>query len=305
MTIKLSFCFSIVCALTLSGCSSPETRTVKIADEVNKEVSQPLFSEKKYDFVPGKLKDEDFSEKRLRKYSLKTLDLVYDVAETLSFYFAENMEYLSWQQNAFTEKVRRNDYTDYNIARMFWTYVNIRMFDKAADIRKQFPKTAYAIIPEEIVISTGSDTARWPVYDIFEGGKRGELKELHLETGPKIIMSMSPGCPVTERAMTEILADPEWAALFRKYGVLLTVKFDIDGVLRWREKFGFQDIYIAYKQSRIPEFNFTVSPYFYFMKDGKVLFSFRSWGKSSSPKFLTGLKAIGVSPEPVTSAKAN
>jgi len=296
MKIKLSFCFQIFCAATLVGCSRSEIRTVKIADEVRKEVSQQYFGIKKSGFVPGKLKEEDFSAKRLKKYSLKTLNLLHDVSKNLTFYFPENLDYIGWEQNAFNENVRRNNHTDNNIEDMYWAYINIRMFDKAAVIREQFPAANYPAIPQAIVTSTESIAARWPVYDIFDGGQKIELKELHLETGPKIVVSISAGCPVAERAIKTILADPELAPIFKKYGVLLTVKFDVKGVLRWREQFDFSSIYIAYKASRLPEFDFSSSPCFYFMKDGKVLLFIDGWGKKSLPKILKGLEAISIFP---------
>ncbi|HNW43950.1 MAG TPA: hypothetical protein PKI19_05545 [Elusimicrobiales bacterium] len=303
MTIKLLFFMQTVCALMTIGCAGHETRTVKIANEVNKEVSQPYFSEKKAEFVHGKLAKEDFSETWLYKYRLSTVNLLYGVAQGLSFYFPENPQYIDWHQNTFNEKVRRNDYTDHNITRIYWSYINARMFDKAAEIRKRFPSTAYAAIPDTMSISTEAAGARWPVYDVFDKGKNSELKGLHLEEGPKIVVSVSPGCPVADRAITEILANPEWAGTFRKYGILLTTRFDVEGLLKWREKFMFPNMYIIYKQSRLPEFNFTVSPYFYFMKDGKVVSSFRSWGKKYPAKFLSGMETIGVSPDPAKPAE--
>ncbi|MEI7480782.1 MAG: hypothetical protein WCK75_00385 [Elusimicrobiota bacterium] len=295
MKNKLFFCFHIFCAATLVGCSRSEIRTVKIADEVYKEVSQRGFGTRKAGFLPGNLQGEYFSEKRLKKYSLKTLNLLYNVSESLTFYFPENQNYIEWEQNTFNEKARRNDFTDHNISDMHWAYINTRMFDRAAEIRERFPAANYPAVPEVIAIDTETATARWPVYDVFEEGKKIELKELHLEAGPKVIVSISAGCPIAERAMKAILADPELAPVFKKNGVLLTVKFDVMGVLRWREQFNFRNIYIAYKASRLPEFNFTISPYFYFMRNGKVLSSIDGWGEKWRQEILNGFEAISIS----------
>jgi len=295
MKAKLSCYFPVLCAVALIGCSRSELRTAKIADEVHKEVSRQGFTLRKAGFLPGKLRNEDFSGKRLKEYSLKTLNLLCEVSENLTFYFPENLEYIGWQQNAFNEKVRRNNYAGQNVEDMYWAYLNIRMFDKARDIRERFPAANYPAVPKVIIVDTEAVTARWSVYDVLDDGEKIELKELHLETGPKIVVLVSAGCPVAERAMKQLLADPELAPVFKKHSVLLTIKFDVRGVLRWREQFNFPDIYIAYKESRLPEFNFRSSPYFYFMRDGKVLSSIDGWGKKSFPKVLRGLETISLS----------
>lgn len=295
MKTKLSYCLQALCAAALIGCSRSEIKTAKIAGEVYKEVSQRGFTLRKEGFLPGNLSGEDFSEKRFKKYSLKTLNLMSDVSENLTFYFPENLEYIGWQENAFNEKVRRNNYADHNIEDLYWAYLNIRMFDKAMGIRERFPAASYPTIPKVVIVDTESVTARWPIYDVFDGGDKIELKELHLETGSKIVVAVSAGCPIAERAMKQILADPGLAPIFKKQAILLTIKLDVKGVLRWREQFNFPAIYIAYKASRLPEFNFSSSPYFYFMKDGKVLSSIDGWGKKSFPKVLAGLEAISIS----------
>ena len=298
MKIKPSFRFQVLCAAMIAGCAGPEARVIKIADKIHTIAAKREINKKEMTAAAGHFKKEHFSEKQLKDYSDKTLSALSEVSGTLAFYSPEQELYLTRQEKTFNEKVRRNNQVADDVESMAWSYIAARMFDKARKIRQQFPSASIPFIPPTITVDTGSSAARWPVYDIFEDGEKIELKELHLENGPKIVVSMFTCCSAAERAMAKILADPGLAPAFRKHGVLLTDRFDVKGILMWREHFNFPNVYIAYKASRLQDFDFNISPYFYFLKDGKVLSRAEGWGKNSQQEILKGLEAITISTSP-------
>jgi len=100
--------------------------------------------------------------------------------------------------------------------------------------------------------------------------------------------------------MQKILENPVLAPIFRRHGAVLTSRINAESVALWKSHFNFPEVYLAYKATDFPGFDFHSSPYFYFLMDGKIKHSFSGWSRKDKPDYglnemLKGFAAISVS----------
>ena len=283
-----------------TACSSPQTRTLQIADTIMKSKSDPDLAEV-FSLANG-FKENDFSAARLKKYSDAGIDRLYNALFRIAFFFPEQEKYISFQGNVLDEKLRRGKRVNYDLERMHKAYIGARKFEKAVILGNRFPDVKFQRVPSVILDNSAGETA-WRVYDISDGAEKAMLKALPVGTGLKVVMEIFTGCSAAETAMDQLLIDPVLSALFKKYGVLLTSRFDAEGILLWRNHFNFPEVYIAYKATDFPGFDFESSPNFYFLKDGEIKFSFSGWSNSNDPNYgpnnmRKGFEAISLTQHP-------
>lgn len=296
MTPKSIFICPLIAFALLSGCAGAEVRNARLTDKINRTPQRSGAGlEKIYSLASG-FREDDFSRESLEGYSGKTINSMYDALGNIVFFFPEE-QYVRLQEKVLGEKLRRNKPNDYDIEDMYKSYLASRMFEKAAGIKKQFPDIRLPSMPETIISGDSAGSPLWRVYDVADGGRTVTLKTLPLTTGPKAVMLMLPGCSVAENAMADIMADDGLAAIFRRYGAVLTDKFNAESVYLWRAHFNFPEVYLANKAGDFPGFNFHLSPNFYFLYEGKILFQFDGWGgawgiQKSKEYFRKGLEAI-------------
>lgn len=277
------------------GCASPAGR--------NADISQALVKEARPDLgvvaaAAARFREGDFSDAALKTHSDGELDQLYEALYRVNFYYPGRKNSIVLQRGVLEERLRRKRQTNEDGERMHKVYIGARMFEDAAAIGKLFPGAEFPAVPE-LIVSGGGGENNWRVYDISDGGKRAELRSLPLAAGRRIIMEIFTGCPTAEKALGDILADPALADAFRKYGLLVTDRFDAVGVLLWREHFKFPEVYIAHRRDEFPGVNFRTSPNFYFLDAGEIKHSFFGWADKSRPdsgaaNLLKGLRAISV-----------
>lgn len=279
MTKKI-VCQIIASIVLISGCVSPTAKKIRIADNILKSKFDPNLSEIS-DLAKG-FRKSDFSPTKLSKYSDTEIGRLYDALFRITFFFPEQDIYLGMQENVLEEKILRRKHINYDVERMHKIYIDSRKFNKASNIRKRFPDIKFLYVPDTIIESINGKI-EYRVYDVSHGAEKAILKSINMSKGLKVVMVIFTGCAIAEESMEQIMADLELSALFKKYGVLLTTRFDTKGILLWREHFNFPEIYIVYKASDFPGFDFRTSPSFYFLRDGKVKFSFSGWNKPDEP----------------------
>ncbi len=292
-TKHLGWLFLAVFAVS---CTGPQTRTLNIANGIMESNSDPDLAEVRS--LAAGFAEKDFSTARLAKYPDTGLDRLYDALFRVSFFFPEHPASVDLQAKVLEEKLRRGHKTDFDVERMHKSYVGARRFNDAAAIAGRFPGLKYSYIPPTLTDETNG-AAAWRAYGIPGSFETVVLKNLPLARGPRIVISMFPGCEITEAAVEEILADPALSPLFRKYGMLLTLRFDPRSMTLWRDHFKFTEVYIAYKPSDFPGFDFDFSPSIYFMLDGKIKHSVSGWRRNQNPNFgmnemRKGLSAISI-----------
>lgn len=294
--LRLDLQVIVLAGLTAAACAGPETRVREAAAAIRQTDHKMGDVRAEISSASGRLRDRDMSEQLIRSYSDETLTLLHDAARTTAFYFPDRARFVAAQQSSLDEKIRRGKATEYDIADMYKAYLGARMFSSAESLRKRFPNERLPSAPE-VVVTAVVPNGQWRAYDLSEGWKKAKLMSLPLDDGPRVVMVMHTGCSVAERAMGQLLKDPETASEFRRLGLLVTLRFDAEGIWKWRDHFHFHEIYIADKADQYPGFDFNASPQFYFMNGGRIVRHFEGWdstGASENGKagWLAGLRAI-------------
>lgn len=285
---------ALVPALIAHGCAHPEVRARTVASEIRgPAVVRDFIALRK---SSSRLSHMGLSETRLRGFSDKTIEDLYDAVGRVTFHLPDDSDSLALQARLLMEKVARGTRTERDLRDMYLAYVAARDFTAAKNLRTASPGVEFPFVPEILPPSKESANVRWRAYDILEEGEKARLLDLPLGTGSKVVVAMLTSCGVTERALQEILADAQVAESFRASGFLLTTRFDAKGVAKWRGHFGFEKVYVAAKAADFPGIDFRSSPHFYFLKDGKVVSHFEGWGKGDGydtmAQLRDGLKTI-------------
>lgn len=287
-------CIGIALLTVCAGCASSSTRNTKIADSI-------LISEREPDLeaisaLAEGFRPSDFTQTSLGLYPEASLGRIFKALDRMSFFFPENSVYTDLQRKVFDEKVRRGTHSDSEVRRMFLAYLSARMFDEAASLKRLFPDIKLYSMPEKVLSGNSLATDTWRVYSVLDAGQTIMPKALPLGDGPRIVMLMLPGCEVAEKAMREILANPGVGQAFREHGVVITNRINAESVALWKSHFGFPEVYISYKASDFPGFDFNISPIFYFLKDGEIVWSASGWDKNSHQAMQSGLIKISAAP---------
>lgn len=301
---KLNSYLSLGLLLIVSGCATSQLRILNIADQLNAEASKPEYDLSIVTVLAGGLKKEDFSDRTLKRYSDAELVRFYAALANATFLIPEDENLVTIQENIFREKSARSTPPKSDIEDMYSAYLEARLFDKAAALKKQYPGTKFYSMPEKIISNNASGAIAWRIYTVSDEGKTIQLTALSLEQGPKVVMLMLPGCGVAEEAMKQILADSGLEPVFRQYGAVMTKRMNAESVSLWKSHFSFPEVYLAYKTSDFPGFDFSASPNIYFLSGGKVISHITGWSKDWRQKMAKGFESISVA-LPTTSPSAS
>ncbi len=268
--------------LLTAGCASPERRALAAARRVS-EAADRMPPERAAVAEAAKgLGAADISAERLRVCATETVAAVHDAAASAAFYRPESEDMVLLEERVLDEKVRRGMRAPRDLKRMFFAYMGARMFDRAAALRTRFPEVEFPSMPERFLVASSSAPGR-PVYAVEADWKTVERTALPLDRGIRVVMLLFPGCPAAEAATEDLLAEPATARALREGAILLTERFDAEGVAAWKRRFGLGSFFIARRASDFPEFNFAASPHFYFLKDGVVRSELTGWGGPGGP----------------------
>lgn len=226
---------ALVAALFL-GCADKNARISALADRIQG-AERTSRDQRRFKESLALLEDSDFAPRRLRRYSDDALQRLYGGLRRATFQLPEDSRLVDWQARVLREKARRGRVDHDDAAAMLKAYLGSRQFDRARALRADFGAFEFPLVPEVTDSTTAHRPSPWAVYDVEDDGKKVHLTSLPLGSGPKIVVAMFTGCGVTEQAMTDILAQPEFAERFRANAILLTERFDSAGVAMWRKHF--------------------------------------------------------------------
>lgn len=167
-----------------------------------------------------------------------------------------------------------------------------RDFAAAKDFRAARPGLGLPVVPE---ITGGKELKPGQRLVYAMGTDPGSmLAEAEDTGGLKIIMVSIPGCHFSGYALKAIEGDPRLLGIFRKYGRLLTGRADFPKILK-RNSLGELKYGLVASAADWPELDLASSPGFYFLKDGKVLYSFSGWPREGKfDELFVGLGRLGL-----------
>lgn len=299
MTINTIYFYVAAICVFMTGCTGHKVKITQLSEQIIKSTHKSPHDLSEITTFSSRLHKYNLSEKKLQKYPNKTINRLYKALRSITFLFPDWNTDVLLQEKVLKEKIHRRVYNDYDLEKMYETYLAARMFKKAIGIKNQFSKVQFPSMPETILSDNPSGAKLWRVYDVPDDGKTANLKILSLEKGLKVIMTMLPGCSVAEKAMADIMEDSELSKVFKKHGAVITKTFNAESVSLWKSHFNLSNVYIANKASDFPGFNLSSSPNFYFLKNGKIIFQFVGWGgidelKECKAEMHKGFEAISV-----------
>jgi hypothetical protein len=302
MDFHADFC-GILCVPILlvlaCACAGPQMRAQRNAERtLALENNQRMSPEQR---VPRLLKladkftYEEFASAKLANYAADTLKLLLQSLNSASFYTNGAQPYLSWQERVFEEMAARKIQDSGDIEDLFHKYLAARMFDRAKALRARFPSANLWKVPE-IVESNDAGGGRYKVFDISDDAQTATVKYLPVGMGPKIVIAAIGGCPVTARALKYAQTDKDMLRALQANGFIVTKRFEPAGVAFMNSKTSAARLYVAYTVKDWPGFDFSRSPTFYFLKDGKILHEFVGWGDDGEAvrDFNKGMELIGL-----------
>ncbi|HCS48448.1 MAG TPA: hypothetical protein DIW61_09410 [Candidatus Aminicenantes bacterium] len=285
--------FSLLCFF---GCVSPDVKFKSISEDVS--ASGRNRDMARIAKISDSIKPSQLSRERMGTYSDAAVEGLFEALWKISGYLPDNENYALKARSVFYEKLRRNKYSEENLDRVFTVLVNAGLFDEAMKFAEEFPSHPQPTLPQ---ISVNGDPAAtgWWIYRISGQGARATLERLP-QKGAKIVMFMHPECKFATIAAKTLLADDTLGPIFRSSGFMLTRTFDSEGVKSAKESLNYDAVYIARKNTDFPGFSMLgISPTFYFVKDGGILYKSVGWssddaGEFSKEEFKKGLAAIGI-----------
>lgn len=299
MKIKNTVLF-VMTVLFATGCAGMDARVRKTSAELSS--AGRRHDNAAISRLAESITASDLSQERLGGYSQNTIRTLFDTLRGISFYLPDYESHAARLGVVFKEKSRRKDYSEDDLFEVHKAYLMSGLFEAASALEKDFPNKGLPRTPQ-IIPSTDSSTAGWRVYRISDAGEKVELESL-AQDGAKVVIVMRPGCEFTEMAANGILADKELGPVFRTNSFMLTRVFDPAGVEAMKQKLSFDSIFIARKSADFPNFSLLrISPTFYFLKDGKTLYTFSGWsneddGAHAKQEIHKGLTAIGIDQAP-------
>ena len=238
----------------------------------------------------GKLAEEGaFDTAALGAYSRQAL---LDAYETTGYYVAYSpaKDKLESLENIFAEIEKRKMEDAGKVKTLYGLLLDARKFDTAGLLRARYAGYELENPPK----LSGKEPARGKIF-VYKVTARNVLAtEAAGLKGKQIIIAAQPGFHPTQRAFKEIEADKVLSDIFKNKGLLLAAGSDFAGVNEWNgsHKVKFKLINSARDW---PGIDLENSPSFYFLEDGKIVYSFTGWPQDGNMAELhTGLRRLGL-----------
>lgn len=230
-----------------------------------------------------------FSPTALFTYSPPVLRDVYDLLYHIQFYSPLHSG-LSEMAGTFEELRKRGLVDREKASNMSEAYLNAREFEKAAQLKASFPQFSLPTAPiagKTPVTGAGEVV----VYSLPEPGAHLKAKKIN-KSGKMIIASVSPGCKASRRAIIDLESDPKLFRVFKKSGFLLLASSYFGPAAKWNKDHELD--YLFANSADWPELDFDSYPAFYFLDNGKVVYSFSGWPDGGNKDELyKGLGRLG------------
>lgn len=206
----------------------------------------------------------------LAKITVDDLELIFRAAKLAAFYSHEERYALHARQDL-DELEKRHAASDKDYVDMYKTYVLVRMFANAEQLRRYHLAPGMAPLPAfqkatAVVIGKPSN---WVIPD---HGNSLNLQAVNL-VGRHIVVVAHPLCHFSSNAVHEIHEHPELISVLEHYAVWIAPPeqtFDVATFQQWNADNSWAAMGVVNRERDWPMLNDWATPVFYFIKDGKV-----------------------------------
>jgi hypothetical protein len=217
----------------------------------------------------AELAEKYIAPQALASYNDETIERILYSLWLETFYNKDKPSYVLTEGAVFDEKARRGHAVAEDVESMAEAYLENWLFDKAADLKRRFPKADFTvpqIAPSGV--STSCANCKWRAFKILDGGKKLKLVALPLDKGPQLVIAVLPGCHFVGQFVKLAQSQPRMMDFIRKHAILLSREYRPDDIAKAAAQLGIP-AYQAYSMADFPGIKLESSPEFYFLKDGK------------------------------------
>jgi len=309
----MRFIIALFLAMTLHGCQQPMAKRARTMRDIfarldERSKKDPHFSDTQR---VAALKEKYvglFNGKRLdfSRYNDEVLRDFWGIFGTMSFHSRET-KYLVERERVFEELKKRDIHKasckntgskGSCVGDLFFSYVSFGDFAKAKQLRLEYPDILSDEPIPEITEDPGLLEKPRKLYEVSQNGEALKLFSLESRKGPEILAVLSPGCHFSRRALDIIASSPDFREAFREYATIIypiNVSLSaIPDIARWNREHPELRYYLhSDNEAHIKGWeglDFSSTPQFYFMNDGKIAFQIGGWGPTDD-KFRENLSA--------------
>lgn len=295
-----SWPFFVVAIAHLCACAGRESRVARRASamlEIGRQLDSDYERRVEALITEGDgFAGEDISTTSLRGYSAITIRKLLDALASASFYSRGAQPRVDRHQLVFDEAASRGLTTNDDAMDMFQALLAAREIERARALKTRFPGAGLWDLP--VIVDSGVHASPYRVFEIPASSTTAVVKSLPMYAGAKIVVSSWYSCPISKRVLGYILSDEGMSRAMGERGVILTGRFEPAGVLWRNAEFPPARAYIAYSESDWPGIDFAASPWFHFMRDGKIVHKFlgADTREGFEADFRRGLELSGAAP---------
>jgi hypothetical protein len=208
--------------------------------------------------------------------SLDDVAVLFRAADTDYFYTVSPVS-LDDMALDLAELHRRGVVRKENEKKFYAALVESRHFDKARVFAKLHPFAADQTVPD-VVDTVARDGPTTLV--VKDGGKKLVRKAIDLSKGRHIVITSSPLCHFSPRAIRSIESDAVLRPLIRDHALWIVPpdrSTSFSTVANWNRFHPHEQMEFAYRREEWPMIERWETPVFYFLKDGHVVSKVTGW----------------------------
>jgi hypothetical protein len=297
--------FSIVCItfifffVSLNTNAQNIDRRLQLYLKIDKEVGgkyptieRAKILEKKY----YEIFESNMQHKRLKRTNSKDLNALFYATEHVLFYTLE-AKYISDLKYIVEILSNRGKVSYSQLSSLFKSYVSLRMFREAANLKSLHPDLNTENLPElkEFEIKTKSGKTELAI-SISENILERRIVEFGV--GPQIFIVSHPVCHFSQNALVDIFNDVEITQAINGYVKLIAPQdrtLGLETFRKWNVEHQSTPMTIVYNRSEWPEIDSWSTPTFYFFNEGILISKFSGWPlEGNKEKLISSLREIGL-----------
>lgn len=229
------------------------------------------------------VKEGAFALGALPAYDKRALKNAYALTSSVNFYFP-TAGMLDIQTAILAELEKRGLANEFKVRQLHERLLDNKLFAAGEAIRAGYPAYDLQKVPQV----TGSPEIKEGEAGLYatDGETSLELQKVP-KKATRIVIAASPGCHFAQNALEEIDKDPELSPVFARHALLLTSKVDMASLKKWNTEHRLQ-YRITANDADWPGVDFSLSPSFYFLKDGIPVYSIPGWSNEGFLDSISG-----------------
>lgn len=223
---------------------------------------------------------DDLSLKRLKRLADTDLILLFRATEVAGFYSNEPLYFANIELVMNELKLRNIDSPAHHAAQ-YGMAIKARQFEKARQLEILLPN-ADSKLPNFVIQSNLSETdpSAWSV-DLAE--RVAVRQNVDLAKDWMLVIVSHPNCHFSRNAARDIYADELLTRRLAGRTIWITPqesKFEFETLQKWNKAQPNAATMVVHLSNLWPLTNFKSTPYFYFLKKGRVVERFEGWPKN-------------------------